>query len=553
MSSATQVTKNVISSSSWPHMVLFQRSRNFFSTCSAAVSLREFNRFARNNDYGSARNRFSHDFEETNFEAKKSYSDSPSDGGEGSEGGSGYSRRSDRFSRDSNDRYGRGTNRFSRDGDRYNNNRDGGYRSNNRFGRGNRDRDGNRGGRQMESKSATATESYLYFDVPPTQPPTEVEMALSNFQLSPNSLRPFKEKNITSLYPIQAAAFHPILNGEDIVARAKTGTGKTLSFVLPIIEKLSKAPRHTKPKVLILAPVRELATQISTVIKEHAPQLKVATMYGGTSVMGNKYDLNRNPHIIVGTPGRLIDLHERGILDLSGIETLVFDEADVMLEEKTWGEGLLKMLARLPKEHQTVLFSATLPASVKDVVNQYVKPDFKILNMIDDRSEQTSNLIDHYAVCVKPEQIHTAIAKISQTFSGELGRTLVFVNQKRVCDDIAYSDILNKTGVLHGDITQNTRERTLQSFRDRRIKYLIATDVAARGIDIPELDLIIQVQPPDRPEMYVHRSGRTGRAGRKGVSVLLFTQDTIDKVSGIERAAKVTFQQMRVPQAKTTA
>lgn len=220
MSSATQVTKNVISSSSWPHMVLFQRSRNFFSTCSAAVSLREFNRFARNNDYGSARNRFSHDFEETNFEAKKSYSDSPSDGGEGSEGGSGYSRRSDRFSRDSNDRYGRGTNRFSRDGDRYNNNRDGGYRSNNRFGRGNRDRDGNRGGRQMESKSATATESYLYFDVPPTQPPTEVEMALSNFQLSPNSLRPFKEKNITSLYPIQAAAFHPILNGEDIVARA---------------------------------------------------------------------------------------------------------------------------------------------------------------------------------------------------------------------------------------------------------------------------------------------------------------------------------------------
>lgn len=376
-------------------------------------------------------------------------------------------------------------------------------------------------------------------------------------------------RKITSLFEIQVKTLPTILAGKDVIGRARTGMGKTLAFALPVIQQLLKANVSSRlPKVIVLAPTRELAKQVAKEFELTARQFKVLCVYGGSSINDQAYALRNGIDIVVGTPGRVIDHIDRGNLQLREIKHLILDEADQMLD-MGFKEDMDRVFDYISeqngnKKFQVLLFSATLPSWVHKVAQEkMVNPT--TIDLVGD-FESASKDVEHLCIQCHWDMTKRAsmVSDLVKMYAGsQLGRAIVFCSKKVQCNDLAVDKKLAKLSkVIHGDITQAQRESTLQGFRNGMFKVLIATDVAARGLDIKNVDLVVNFEPPcvnsNKPnrylnpradvDTYVHRSGRTGRAGKKGVCVTLFSLKQEGVIKQIERTTSNPLTRIGAPQ-----
>ncbi|RDX71750.1 DEAD-box ATP-dependent RNA helicase 3, chloroplastic, partial [Mucuna pruriens] len=378
------------------------------------------------------------------------------------------------------------------------------------------------------------------------------ELDVSKLNLPPRLVESLQGRGITHLFPIQRAVLVPALEGRDIIARAKTGTGKTLAFGIPIIKGLTEdenAPSHRRsgrlPRVLVLAPTRELAKQVEKEIKESAPYLSTVCVYGGVSYVTQQSALTRGVDVVVGTPGRIIDLINGNSLKLSEVQYLVLDEADQMLAVG-FEEDVEVILEKLPSQRQSMLFSATMPGWVKKLARKYLDNPLTI-DLVGDEEEKLAEGIKLYAIAATATSKRTILSDLITVYA-KGGKTIVFTQTKRDADEVSLAltnSIMSEA--LHGDISQHQRERTLNGFRQGKFTVLVATDVAARGLDIPNVDLIIHYELPNDPETFVHRSGRTGRAGKQGTAILLYTSSQRRTVRSLERDVGCHFEFVSPP------
>lgn len=379
-----------------------------------------------------------------------------------------------------------------------------------------------------------------------------------NFAISDDIISRLQKRGITHLFPVQVSTFRPVYKGKDVITQARTGSGKTLSFSLPIVSRLEKSytgeqVRGRPTKVIVLAPTRELAVQIydDFVSVSDTNKLKIEKFYGGSSYNPQETAMRRGIDILVGTPGRIMDLCEKGKLDLTKVSHVILDEADRMLEIG-FKEHIDMILSYCYSENkpQMLLFSATMPPWVSQVARKYMdKP--KTINLVS-MSNKTSATVNHLAIRCMWQNRNDIIGDIVQQYSGRHGRAIVFTQTKVEANDLSVSTCINmEAQVLHGDIVQKQRELRLQGFRDGKFQCLVATDVAARGLDIPEIDLVIQCEPPKDVDSYIHRSGRTGRAGRSGTSVCLYNAKQEWALKEVEKKAGIKFQRVTPPQPHT--
>ena len=342
----------------------------------------------------------------------------------------------------------------------------------------------------------------------------------TDLNLNPKILSALEDKGYKTPTPIQAQAIPKVLSRQDVLGIAQTGTGKTAAFSLPMIHNLAASKKSVKSgsaRALILTPTRELASQISENVEAYSKELKLrhSVIYGGVSDKPQITALQAGVDILIATPGRLMDLMSQGYIRLMNLEMLVLDEADRMLDMGFIGD-IKKITARVPASRQTILFSATMPKSIIDLANSLLKDPAKIEitpeSTTVDRIEQKINFVSNYD---RPKLLKHIIKQKSATM------VMVFCRTKHGADDV--EELLERSGIpaaaIHGNKDQDSRERSLNAFRDGRIKVLVATDVAARGIDISSISHVINYDIPSDPESYVHRIGRTARAGKKGVAI----------------------------------
>ncbi|KAJ1425573.1 Zinc finger, CCHC-type [Sesbania bispinosa] len=382
----------------------------------------------------------------------------------------------------------------------------------------------------------------------------EDELDISKLGLPSQLVDSLQKRGITNLFPIQRAVLLPALEGRDIIARAKTGTGKTLAFGIPIIKSLNDDERSPQrrsgrlPKVLVLAPTRELAKQVEKEIKESAPYLNTVCVYGGVSYVTQQNALSRGVDVVVGTPGRIIDLINGNTLKLSEVQYLVLDEADQMLAVG-FEEDVEVILEKVPSRRQTMLFSATMPGWVKKLSRKYLNNPLTI-DLVGEKEEKLDEGIKLYAISATATSKRTMLSDLITVYA-KGGKAIVFTQTKRDADEVSLS-LTNSIAseALHGDISQHQRERTLNGFRQGKFTVLVATDVAARGLDIPNVDLVIHYELPNDPETFVHRSGRTGRAGKEGTAVLMYTSSQKRTVRSLERDVGCKFEFISPPAMK---
>lgn len=384
--------------------------------------------------------------------------------------------------------------------------------------------------------------------------------ALSNFQISKTLKDVLSSKGIKSLFPIQAMTFDVVLRGSDLVGRARTGQGKTLAFVLPILESLvngrakplRKSGYGRLPSVLVLLPTRELATQVYADFEAYGGALGLVSCcaYGGAPFQSQIITLKRGVDIVVGTPGRVKDLMEKGFLNVGSLLFRVLDEADEMLRMGFVDdvELILGKVGDLTKV-QTLLFSATLPDWVKQISSRFLKSDKKTVDLVNDQKMKASTNVRHIVIPCSASARSELIPDIIRCYSSG-GRTIIFNETKDSASQLAGS--LPGARALHGDIQQAQREVTLSGFRSGKFMTLVATNVAARGLDINDVQLIIQCEPPRDVEAYIHRSGRTGRAGNTGVAVMLYDPKR-SNISKIARESGVKFEHLSAPQPADVA
>ncbi|XP_065699709.1 nucleolar RNA helicase 2-like [Patagioenas fasciata] len=384
------------------------------------------------------------------------------------------------------------------------------------------------------------------------------EGALSNFPISKGTVQLLQARGVTYLFPVQVKTFDPVYAGKDVIAQARTGTGKTFSFAIPLIEKLQgdtqERRRGRAPKVLVLCPTRELANQVAKDFKDITKKLTVACFYGGTPYNG-QIDLMRSGiDILVGTPGRIKDHLQNGKLDLTKVKHVVLDEVDQMLDmgfaEQV--EDILRVAYKKDSEDnpQTLLFSATCPHWVYDVAKKYMKSRYEQVDLIGKKTQKAATTVEHLAIECHWSQRAAVIGDVIQVYSGSYGRTIVFCETKKEANELALNaSIKQDCQSLHGDIPQKQREITLKGFRNGAFKVLVATNVAARGLDIPEVDLVVQSSPPKDVESYIHRSGRTGRAGRTGICICFYQRKEEHQLRYVEQKAGITFKRVGVPTA----
>ena len=357
--------------------------------------------------------------------------------------------------------------------------------------------------------------------------------------LSPSILKTLVNNNYDKPTPIQAQAIPPVLDGRDIVGLAQTGTGKTAAFSLPILHRLSvnmtKGPR--KIRALILAPTRELATQINDAIWTYSKGLGLRSSFviGGVPIKKQKRQLADGVDILVATPGRLEDLISQNSCSLNDIETVVLDEADQMLDIG-FMPAIRRLLSQMPKKRQTLLFSATMPKEISSLANDYlIDPVHTSVNPISKTADRIDQTVIHMENGAKP----TAIFKLVQQHPGK--RVIVFCRTKRGSDKVAKK--LGAEGIgadaIHGNKSQGQRQRALDAFRKGDKPVLIATDIAARGIDIREVEVVVNYDLPNVPEAYVHRIGRTARAGASGFAVAFCSPEEQKLLRDIERVIKM--------------
>ena len=344
---------------------------------------------------------------------------------------------------------------------------------------------------------------------------------------------------------VQAKAIPILLEKDtDIVALAQTGTGKTAAFGFPLIEKIDASSRKTQG--LILSPTRELCLQIAQEIKNYSkfiPQLNSVAVYGGASIHDQARDIKRGAQIIVATPGRMQDMINRGLVDISQIGYCVLDEADEMLNMGFY-EDITNILSHTPDEKSTWLFSATMPREVSTIAKKFMSNPIEITV----GSKNSSNKsVSHEYYVVSARDRYPAIKRLADANPNIF--SVIFCRTKR--DTQAVAEKLIEDGysaaALHGDLSQNQRDLVMKSFRNRQIQMLVATDVAARGIDVNDITHVINYQLPDENEIYNHRSGRTGRAGKKGTSIVITTKSDVRKIKSLERTLQTTFELKTIP------
>jgi len=354
----------------------------------------------------------------------------------------------------------------------------------------------------------------------------------SQLALSQALLTVASELGFATATPIQAQAIPVLLEGKDLVGQSKTGSGKTAAFGLPMIDKVDLRTRE--PGALVLCPTRELAAQVARELRKFGrrhPGLSVVVLSGGEPVRFQTTALLRGSHIVVGTPGRVLDHVRRENLRLGRIATVVLDEADRMLE-MGFQKEVEAILKELPAKRQTLLFSATFPGSIEALSAKYQSEPVRI--RVEDDPQQASE-IRQWLVRAKVDGKLAALVRILEQHAHE--SALIFVNFKSVAATV--ENELSKHGLsvasLHGDIEQFDRDRVMAKFRNGSTRVLVATDVAARGLDVAKLDLVVNYELPSQPEVYVHRIGRTGRAGKPGLAISLCGERDGGRIKEIER------------------
>jgi ATP-dependent RNA helicase RhlE len=367
-------------------------------------------------------------------------------------------------------------------------------------------------------------------------------MSFESLGLAPVLLRALAEQGYSAPTPIQSAAIPVALSGRDLLAGAQTGTGKTAAFALPLLERLFAANNGTPPngkrkvRALILTPTRELAAQVHESLRTYAKHLRMfsATIFGGVS-MGPQIDaLRRGVDVLVATPGRLIDHMERRTVDLSGIEILVLDEADRMLD-MGFLPAMKRILGTLPKQRQTLLFSATFADEIKQIAGQFMRDPAEI--QVAARNSVAAT-ISHRVHPVEAARKRDLLLHLLAADSRR--QTLVFSRTKHGADKLCkFLDLSGlRTAAIHGNKSQNARTKALKEFKNGKITVLVATDIAARGLDIDQLPIVINYDLPMVAEDYVHRIGRTGRAGAEGLAVSLVAHEEARLLRDIRRLLK---------------
>ena len=373
---------------------------------------------------------------------------------------------------------------------------------------------------------------------------TTPESGFAGFGFSEALLKTLADKGYSDPSPIQKAAFPELMLGRDLVGQAQTGTGKTAAFALPLLERLQSGQKT--PQALVLAPTRELAMQVADSFKAYAaghPHLKVLAVYGGSDFRSQISALRRGVDVVVGTPGRVMDHMRQGTLDTSGLRSLVLDEADEMLrmgfiDDVEW------ILDQLPEERQVVLFSATMPPEIRRLSKRYLKDPAEVTIRTKD---QEGRRIRQRSITVPMPHKLEALQRVLDACGSE--GVIIFARTKAITLTVA--ETLEAGGhqvaVLNGDVPQNQRERTVERLRNGSVDILVATDVAARGLDVDRIGLVINYDMPFDSEAYVHRIGRTGRAGRTGEAVLFVTPRERRFINNLERATGQPIEAMEVP------
>lgn len=365
--------------------------------------------------------------------------------------------------------------------------------------------------------------------------------------LSKEIMRGIKEMGFEEASPIQTKAIPVAIEGYDVIGQAQTGTGKTAAFGIPVLEKVSKLKDIKYPQTLILCPTRELAVQAAEEIRKLAKYMhgvKVLPIYGGQDISKQIRAL-KGTQIIIGTPGRVMDHLRRKTIRCEHIHTIVLDEADEMLN-MGFREDIETVLEYIPTEdRQTILFSATMPKPILDITKNYQKSDAKMIKVV--KKELTVPKIEQYYLDVKRKDKIEVLTRLLDYYEPKL--SLVFCNTKRMVDDL--TEVLKGRGYfaegLHGDMSQAQRDRVMKSFRNGKTDILIATDVAARGIDVDDVEAVFNYDIPQDEEYYVHRIGRTGRAGRTGRSFTFIKGKEVYKLKDIMRYCKTKILAMPLP------
>jgi ATP-dependent RNA helicase DeaD len=364
--------------------------------------------------------------------------------------------------------------------------------------------------------------------------------SFKDLPLSMEVLKGIEELGFDNLFPIQAQAIMPLLEGKDVIGQAQTGTGKTAAFGVPMVEQID--PTIQKVQGLVLVPTRELAVQDAENISLFAKyaKLRVLPVYGGASIGNQIRALQSGVHIVVGTPGRIIDLIERRILNLASVKTVVLDEADRMLD-MGFIEDIGFILARVPTNRQTSLFSATIDQTVMNVCNRYLRNPVKVLVSKD---EIALTQMKQYYMLVNAHSKFEALCSILD--ENHIGRAIVFCKTRRGTSAVA--DKLRRKGYnaepLHAGFTQSQRDFAINSFRDGKLKLLVATDVAARGLDIEGITHIINYDVPLDALVYFHRIGRTARMGREGTAITLVSYGELSGLDSIKALTKTKIEEL---------
>ena len=369
-------------------------------------------------------------------------------------------------------------------------------------------------------------------------------MSFAELGLSPEILRAVDELGYSEATPIQAKAIPLVLSGRDLLAAAQTGTGKTAAFLLPILERLKKfanpsvSPAMHPVRALILSPTRELADQIGVNAKAYTKYLPLrsSTIYGGMNMDPQTAELRRGIEIVIATPGRLLDHIQQKTIQLNKVDVLVLDEADRMLD-MGFIQDIRKIMSLLPKQRQTLLFSATFAPEIKKLAADFMH-DPQTVEVA--RQNSTNAQVEQLVYAVDSGRKRALLSHLIR--EREMSQVIVFCKTKISADQLSRD--LKRDGhaaeAIHGDKAQSARLETLNSFKSGEVKVLVATDVAARGLDISELPFVVNYEMPNSPEDYVHRIGRTGRAGASGVAISLMSPDEVKQHEAIEKLTRQT-------------
>jgi ATP-dependent RNA helicase DeaD len=374
------------------------------------------------------------------------------------------------------------------------------------------------------------------------------ELTFRGLHLNDTLIKPLDSAGYLVPTPIQARTIPLLLEGRDVLGQAQTGTGKTAAFALPLLQRIDLANKQTQ--VLVLTPTRELAIQVATAFERYASGLKglrVAAIYGGQDYQIQFRQLDRGVHVIVGTPGRVMDHMRRGSLKLEGLRGLVLDEADEMLR-MGFAEDVEWVLSQSPATRQTALFSATMPAAIRRIAKKHMTNPAEVTI---EQQAATADTVRQRYVIAAPHQKQAALGRILE--AEPIDAVLVFVKTKMTSEPLAefLSASGHRTAVLHGDIAQKQRERIVENLRAGKVDVIVATDVAARGLDVQRISHVINYDLPFDSEAYVHRIGRTGRAGRSGEAILFVHPRERRTLKRLEQATRQTIELMTIPSTRS--